>query len=240
MVAQPGQQRPRLLDLGGVDAGRRRLGDQRLHALAHRLPVLDGGAHLREHALDRVLEVDQPVALAIDLDVHVGLVADDRVHEHVDAGLAPAELHAHRVDDERHVVGDDVDRRVRRLPAVLLERGVVRAHAHFPGRAAAPEGPVRQSGAVEVDRFAPAQIVRRRAAVVGADERLGLGGLLRRDALPHPLTHRLDELGLHVTRTDGHGRTLLPGSRGFQRASSSRTRARSVCSRPATARRIAS
>jgi hypothetical protein len=133
VVAQPRQQRPRLLHQGLVDVGRHGLGDQRFHALAHRLPVLDRGAHLRQHALERILEVDQPVAPAVDLDVHVGLTGDDRVNDHVDAGLAPAELHADRVDDERHVVGDDVDRRVRRLPAVLLERRVVCAHAHLTG-----------------------------------------------------------------------------------------------------------
>ena len=177
VVADPRQQRVRLLDLGGVHARRRRLVDQRLHALAHRLPVLDRGAHLREHAAQRLGELLEPVRLAVDLDVHVGLVADDRVHEHVDAGLAAAELHAHRVHEERHVVGDDVDRRVRRLPAVLLERRVVDAHQRVARVALAPEGPVRQRGAVEVDRLAAAQVLGRRAAVVRADERLGLRDL---------------------------------------------------------------
>ena len=58
MVGQPRQQRPRLVGLGRVDAGAAlELVDQRLHALAHRLPVVDRGADLREHAAQRVVQL---------------------------------------------------------------------------------------------------------------------------------------------------------------------------------------
>ena len=46
------------------------------------------------------------------------------------------DLHRHRIDQERHVVVDDLDDRVRRLPAVLLDRRVEHAHAR-PARARA-------------------------------------------------------------------------------------------------------
>ena len=65
-----------------------------------------------------------------------------------------AELHRHRVDDERHVVGDDLDHRVRRLPAVLLELGVVDVHLDLAGRAHPGPVPVRDRGAVQVERAA--------------------------------------------------------------------------------------
>ncbi len=53
VVGDPGEQRPRLRELVRVHARGHRLVEQRLHALAHRLPVLDGGADLLEHARDR-------------------------------------------------------------------------------------------------------------------------------------------------------------------------------------------
>ena len=156
MVGDPGQQRPRLLDLVGVHARGRAArraapAGARASAASPRPPRAPAPSTPRSASAELV----EPVRLAVDLDVHVGLVADDRVHEHVDAGLAAAELHAHRVHEERHVVGDDVDRGVRRLPAVLLERRVVDAHA----RLARPRGRARsvqcdERGAVEVDRLA--------------------------------------------------------------------------------------
>ena len=180
------------------------------------------------------LELVEAVRPAVDLDVHVGLVADDGMHQHVDAELAAAELHAHRVHEERHVVGDDVDRRVRRLPAVLLERRVVDADARLAGLAVLAERPVRERGAVEVDRLAALQVRRGSAPVVLPDERFGFGDLLRGHPLANPFTDRFDERRLDVLRWTGHarGRYAFPPS--------SATWRRSVRKRSATARRIAS
>jgi hypothetical protein len=52
------------------------LGDHRRHALVHRLPVLDRGAHVAEHRGDPAAERLQPlgVDLAVDLDVDERLV----------------------------------------------------------------------------------------------------------------------------------------------------------------------
>ena len=75
---------------------------------------------------------------------------------------AAAELHRHRVDEERHVVGDDLDDGVRRLPAVLLELRVVDADlgrarlalapSEAPVRSAPPTLQVRKRGAVQVEQ----------------------------------------------------------------------------------------
>ena len=207
VVGQPREKGARLVGLGRVDAGRRRaleLADQRLHAVAHRPPVVDHHADALEDAAQRLGQLVEALGLAIDLDVHVRLVAHDRVDEHVDAELAPAELHAHRVDEERHVVADDLDRGVRRLPAVLLERRVVHAHTRLAALAVAPERPVRQRGAVEVDRLAAVQVGRRRAPVIAAHERLGLGHLVGRDPLSDSLADRFDERRFGVVHTTGH------------------------------------
>ena len=107
VVGQPREEGARLVGLGRLDAGRRRaleLGHQRLHPVAHRPPVVDHDADALEHSAHRLGQLIEALGLAIDLDVHVRLVADDGMDEHVDAELAPAQLHAHRVDEERHVV----------------------------------------------------------------------------------------------------------------------------------------
>src|SRR5204863_297989 len=61
--------------------------------------------------------------------------ADDRVDDQVDAVATAVELHSHRVDEERHVVGDDLDGGVGRAPAVLVELRVVDADLRRAERA---------------------------------------------------------------------------------------------------------
>ena len=54
-------------------------------------------------------------------------------HMHTDVGIG--QHHADRVDQERHVVIGDLDHRMRRFPAVLLERGVEDADRGLSRRA---------------------------------------------------------------------------------------------------------
>ena len=120
----------------------------------HLAPVLDGLADVAEHALDvlddrgRVVALGQPV----DLDVHPGLalrlalgleravrhrrhglqltrdVADHvevGVDDHVHVAQLAGQLHGQRVDEERHVVHDDLDDRVPAgRPVLSLRVGV--------------------------------------------------------------------------------------------------------------------
>jgi hypothetical protein len=170
-----GQRRRVLAQLvGGADGER-----------AHLLVVLDRAAHVLEHPPQVGFEPAQygGAGLAVDLDVHprlgerqagdvavlraeqaAGEIAPDRqlgVDEQVHPDLVAVELHRHRVDEERHVVGDDLDHRAADLPAVGL-----------PGRGVGPHqraalGPVR--GEPEVGEGRAADLGR-----VAADQVLGV------------------------------------------------------------------
>jgi len=147
VLAQPLQERSSLGDVV-TGAGRRgggQLGGERRSPAPHRRPVLHGGAHLLEHELDTGLQNSEPVGirlarqLGVDdgLDNHPGSARprrqhrgqlacvvthhpDHRVDDQLDRVPLPAELHGHRVDQERHVVGHDLHHRVRRAPPVAL------------------------------------------------------------------------------------------------------------------------
>jgi hypothetical protein len=177
VVEQPGEERASLFELGGRQPAARRLeaADHLLQARAHRLPVLDRGAHVGEHFGDPRLELRElrGVALAVDLDVHEGLepplrrvgglverhqfaalVAHDtqhRVNHEVQREALPVHFHRHRIDEERHIVVHDLDHRVRALPAVLLARRVVGAHFRLARGKPAREVEVRRRRPLEVD-----------------------------------------------------------------------------------------
>ena len=85
-----------------------------------------------------------------------------------------AELHRHRVDQERHVVGDDLDHRVRRVPAVAARSRGCRPAPWLRRRALAGQVPVGQRGAVQIERVPSGEILVRHPAVQLADE--GLAG----------------------------------------------------------------
>ena len=107
------------------------------------------------------------------------------------------DLHRHGIDEKGHVVIDDLDDRVRRLPAVLFDRRVEDAHARMTRLAPAREVPVRQSGAVQVRRLTLEQILRVDLTVIAFDERLNrgalLGGHFRSDELRHVAQSRRSE-----------------------------------------------
>ena len=75
---------------------------------------------------------------------------DERMDDQVQRQAVAVHFHRHRIDQERHVVVDDLDDRVRRLPAVLLDRRVEHAHAGVAGLTFAREVPVRKRRAVQV------------------------------------------------------------------------------------------
>ena len=244
VVGQPVQERLGLLGGGRVD--RRgvlvELRGQVARLGAHRLPVLGRGADLVEDLFDTPAQVveELPVVLAADLGVEdrlgdrvivfaVGfenledlavLVAADphhRVDDQVDAVALAREVHRHRVDDERHVVGDDLDQRVRRLPAVLLELRVVDPDLRLAGRAVLGQVPVRHGGAVQVERIAIRQVLGRHPLVVLPHERLARHRLFRGQTLPHALADRVDQLGLEFRplychlKTSSVMRSSVPG-----------------------------
>jgi hypothetical protein len=128
-----------------------------------------------------------------DLEQLAGVVAAHRQHRvdrEVDDQPVPVQLHRHRVDQERHVVGDDLDDRVDRPPAVLLEARTV--DMDLGGARLAPLGgaQVGHDGAVQVVRLAFHQVLRRHPPVVLAGERLHLRATLLR----HPFVDQRDDL----------------------------------------------
>jgi hypothetical protein len=186
---------------------------------AHRLPVLDRGAHLADDALEVLLQLAQPLGLGLarhlgmdhgladrallerlaggeDLEQPAAGVAPHRQHGvdgQVHAAPAPVELHADRVDEERHVVGHDLDRGVGGLPPVLLEARVVDTHLRRAGRALAGEVEVAEREAVQVERVALRHVLGRHPAVELARERLGELGIDAVELLAYTRAHRFGQ-----------------------------------------------
>ncbi len=109
------------------------------------------------------------------------LDAEDRMDDQVQRQAVAIDLHRHRIDEKRHVIVDDLDDRVLRLPAVLLDRRVEHAHARASRVALACEIPVRKRRPVEVGRRSLFQILRVDLCVVAGDESLQRRPQLRRN-----------------------------------------------------------
>ncbi len=173
--------------------------------LLHPAPVLDRLAHVAQHPLYvegdlvDVLVVPDPA----DLDVHPrltlgalgrlgGLVvrAGDglqppgdvaghvelRVDHQVDVALLTGQLHHDRVDEEGHVVGDDLDHRVPAgRPAVLGQGRGEDVDACGALRTRVGGAIVRDQRAVQLLRGAVADVVGGHVAVVGLEERTDVG-----------------------------------------------------------------
>ena len=242
VLDDPLEQRLRLGQLLGVD-GRRvgvQVGDHLAGPLGHGPPVLDRGAHVSQDVLEARLHGGQVlgVGLADDLGVEerlegavggLGVVAqdleelpvlvpthpDDRVDDQVDAAAELRQLHAHRVDQERHVGVDDLDHRVGRRPPVLFQLRGVDAHLRLAGLPPRREVEVGERGAVEVDDAALQQVVGRYGAVVDADEGLEPRRLLRGELGVGVLDGSLDQTGLRLVGLRAHGLTqqsVRPGA----------------------------
>jgi hypothetical protein len=235
VVDDPFEERLRLAELLGLD-GRRvevEVGDDLGGAQPHRLPVVDRGPDVAEDALQAEADPVQArrVGLAVDLDVDEGLErpvgdrrvvrehleeraalvsahAQHRVDDEVDAAAEPGQLHAHGVDEERHVVVHDLDDGVGRLPAVLLELRRVGADLRLAGRVLRAEAPERDRSAVEVRDFVLEQVLGRHGAVQEADQRLEPRGLLLGELRSRVLDDLLDQTGFRLVRLQRHGSIL--------------------------------
>ena len=120
------------------------LGDDAEHLVLHLLPVVDRHAHVGQHARDvggervEARRLGDPVDLDVDerfapshpcprgarpVSVPSASRSDreQRMDDEMQREAVAVDLHRHRIDEERHVVVDDLDDRVRRLPAVLLD-----------------------------------------------------------------------------------------------------------------------
>ena len=160
-VGQPAQKRQPLLEFAAARRAARGLGYRLFERGAHRHPVVGGVAHVVQYRREPRLEGGGVRRAAPDLDAHhrfgprraalaaagaqidqpargVALHPEDRVRNEPDRYVAPAQLRDERIDDERAVIGHDVDRRMRRAPAVGFGiGGRTRAACRRPPRAAA-------------------------------------------------------------------------------------------------------
>ncbi len=171
------------------------------HARLHRSPVLHRSAHVGQHACETRLELGQlrRIALAVDLDMHEGLeaslgglarrgdgdklavavahAAHHRMDHEVQREALAVDFHRHRVDEERHVVVDDLDHAVAALPAVLRGHRVVGPDLRRAAREPAAELQMRRRRAREVARRARRQLLGVDLGVVKPGELVGDVGL---------------------------------------------------------------
>ncbi len=230
-VGEPGQER---LALGQfLRRHRRRTGvdfrDDRRQPVAHLRPVGDRQPHVDEHTRhvprQRVesRRLDHPVDLDVDerfaprvarilrrdvrqRPVGAGNDGDDRVDDEVQRQALAVDFHRDRIDQERHVVVDDLDDRVRRLPAVVLDRRIEDAHPGVARLALAGEVPVRERRAIEIGRRPLGEILGIDLAEVTDDETLERVAPHRRRPGPHQPEHEVELLRPAVIRRRLHRR----------------------------------
>ncbi len=224
VVGEPAKEVLALLDLGlrqrrwvGVE-----LVDDREHLGVHLVPVLDRLAHVAQDLLQQLLDLAGVLVVGhpADLDVHprlaetlVGLrgavvgelhllqlagdVAEDvelRMDHGVHVALLAGELHRQRVDEEGHVVGDDLDDRVAAgRPAVLGGGGGEHPHLRRTLRTTAGQPVVGGERAVEVDVGAVGDVLGGHVPVVGLQQ--GLDHLVRWPAGSLPVKSHVDRPG---------------------------------------------
>src|SRR3546814_14570411 len=109
--------------------------------------------------------------------------------------LVAADLGGHRVDEERHVVVDDLDHAVLRFPAILGRIGIVGADACLAGGALLQPLPQGKGAAGQVVGGAAAQVAWRHVGEELPPDRLRALGPVRRPSLLGPLTTLAAESG---------------------------------------------
>ncbi len=235
--------------------------------VVHLRPVLDRLPDVAEDLQQLLLDVrDQLGRDPVDLQVHPGLASDVvrahvcllvedllqvaghvaahdqlRMDHQVHVVLALRERHRHRVDQERHVVGDHLDDRVALgRPAVGVDGGGEDAHVRGALRALDAGLEVMHDRAVEVDLVAVEQVLgscvpevgtqqgRDRGAVVGTRSTLARAVLLGMGAEPG------QQLGLAVLQCRRHPGPTFVTSGARRRVTCSSLGLRAGCSQRTT------
>ncbi len=158
-------------------------------AVPHRRPVCDGEPHVLERTQDPDTQRFEPCRVAhprhrevlpglqlagiasrlfepLQATPRVPRHAQDRVNHQLDSESRVVQHHRERVDQERHVVGDDLHDRVRRAPAVDVLARIEHTHERSAGPSHQPEFQVSRRGSGEVRRLAKLQVFLADAAIV--------------------------------------------------------------------------
>jgi hypothetical protein len=147
-------------------------------------------------------------------DAVLGIALDtvDRVDDQVAGQPVANDRHAHRVDQERHVVAGEVDDGVGRLPAVLLDLRVVDVQLRRAALASAQQVEVGQRRTVQVGGIALGEVGGRGARVVVADEVAEQLAFVFGDLLVDQLEQALDDPLVLLHEALGHGDDLGGGA----------------------------
>jgi hypothetical protein len=207
VVGHPLQQLYCISDLvGAAGAGLQLCGDL-LGAHRHWMPVghrlgdrgqcrLDGASKLLDGlgAGEAVhLEVDERLVEVVagsvpswaDEQVSVAPHREHRMEESADLESGVLDRHQHRGDDERCVIGDEVDDGERRVPAVVLDGGGVDPDQGVAGLAVPGKLEMGDRCAVELGWRPSLEVAARNVVVVRANEGLGRAGVLWAEAFAH-------------------------------------------------------
>ena len=193
------------------------VGDRDAHVGKH---TLDAG-----HQIGALLRLDQPVDLCMNpgferrsrclwrlwhgcgqkfsrldrqqLAPLIALHRNDRVHDQVQGQALAVDLHRDGVDQKGHVVIDDVDHRMARLPAGCGNRGAEHPNLGLALAACCTELPVRKHGAQQILGAARAQILGIDLSEVLAAENVDQVFVRQRNSLEGQFQHRFDPLTAH-------------------------------------------
>ena len=114
------------------------------------------------------------------------------------------ERDADRIDQKRHVVIDDLDHGMGRLPAMLLDLRVVDPDFRLAWPPLLAEAEMGQRRAIQIQRVAIEEIIQGDAAVVMAHERFRQYGLAIFQLVVQPTDHALQQVGSLVLQTGRH------------------------------------
>lgn len=111
---------------------------------------------------------------------HAISVSDDGQHGVNDQMNDQAEAidgHGDRIDQKRHIVGDNLDRAMGGLPSMLLDLGIVDANFGFVRCPVFAEAQMGESSTIEIERIPIHQIDRRNGPIVVTHEHFAKFGL---------------------------------------------------------------
>ena len=182
------------------------------HLLEHRLPIGNRSARIgkdREQTIDQRLQPHR-IGLAVDFYMHerfrvsigsgrsyrlqlaarIAMSSQHRVNEELQGVPLPVNLHGYGIDQERHVVIDDLDNRMRRRPAVFFKLRVVGPKFRLAAGKGSPVGEMCHGRAIEVFDASRKQVLGIHLLVVDTDEGLRFVKLRRRQPAGGQLQNR--------------------------------------------------